>query len=147
MMCKMDTFITFITLNNTVYTVDFLLNTVKHYNEHLNKTNTPTLNEDIWKEIMLRSASKTLKNLCLTHKICHVIYTTMQFWKDKFTHDSLPPLIVLKKYKVGKHRINVPSMKKLPKINEYILSYNKMFSYRNIAIKFANNMIITKNVR
>lgn len=136
---------TFITVNNTEYTVEFLLNAVKHYNEHLNKLNTPPLNEDIWKEIMLRSTSNTLKNLCLAHKICHGIYTNMTFWKDKFAHDSLPPLIVMKKYKVGNHHINViSSMNKLPKINEYILSYNKMFSYRMIAIKFANNMQIAK---
>lgn len=136
---------TLIAVDNNYYTVDFLLNAVKHYKEFLSTANIPSLNDDIWKEIMLKSTSNTLKTLCLTHKVCYKIYINMNFWIDKFAHDSLPPLIVMKRYKVGKHKIHVPSsMRKLPEINKYVLAYNKMFSYHAVARKFANNMMIAK---
>lgn len=113
---------------NDEYDCNFLRDAIKNYKNIQILQSIPPLNYDMWKEIMLKSSTITLKNLCLANKLCHQIYTDKIFWQDKFHHDSLPLLDI---------KIN---------INKYVVEYSKMLKYRVIAVNIANNMINAKKL-
>lgn len=129
------------------YSNDFLRNAIALYNKFILETNIPSLNKDCWREIMLRSKSNTIRNLCIVNKMCYDIYMSMEFWALLFKYNEIPPLLIYKNYKINGKSINVPTtMKRLPLINKYVLAFDKMYSYYMIAQKLVHHMTLTKKI-
>lgn len=129
------------------YTEDELIKMVNYYHRHVtNIVKIPQLNNDMMKEILLHSTSKIIKNLCLTNKVFKEFCNDKTFWYDKFDHDQLPQLVIIKKHEHMGHKLTIPKeMKQLPKnINQWIMAYDKMTQCHNIAIKLIDNIIKEK---
>jgi len=131
-------------LEGVSYTEEDLIKMVKYYHDHVIKpSHIPELNQDMYKEILLNATVKTIKNLCLTNKNYNQLCNTVSFWNEKFTHDHLPHLIHIIKHKNDKgHSLNIPTQyRKLPKnINEWLVSYDKMLKYNDLAKQLLKNI-------
>ena len=133
-------------LEGKAYTKEELIKMVNYYHEHvILPSMIPELNNDIIKEIMFNANAQTLKSLCLTNKAANQYCNDNNFWKDKFQHDHLPNLVIIKKHQAKGHKLEIPStMKRLPKnIKQWLNAYVLMFSSNQIAIKLVNNIIST----
>lgn len=134
-------------INNVAYTEEELIKMVNYYHEHVtNVSKIPKINNDIMKEILLRGTSNTIKNLCLTDTTYKKICSDNAFWHDKFEHDQLPQLVIIKTHKHKGHDLQIPrTMKYLPKtINKWMIAYDKMLKSHNIAVKLVDNILDTK---
>lgn len=120
---------------------------VNYYTEHVtNVAKIPSLNDDVIKEIMLNASMPTIKNLCLTNKAANQYCSSHRFWQEKFKHDHLPPLVVIKKHKDDKGiKLEIPSrMKRLPKtVKKWMEVYDKMLWCHQLASKLIDHIIAT----
>lgn len=145
-------------LEGNGYTKEELIKMVRYYHNHVIESSNehttfkestkspsiPELNNDVIKEIMLNATSNTIKNMCLTNKSAIQLCNNRQFWHDKFNHDSLPQLIVVKKH-YDKKLVIQSEMKKIPQnAKQWILSYDKMLKSYHLADKLVTNIINTK---
>ncbi len=105
------------------YTEEELFNMINYYTEHVTlPSKIPELNQDVMKEILIKSTPNTIKNMCLTNKNTNLICNSKQFWVEKFNQLPLPLSLPLS-------------------VNKWIKTYNKMLFNYNIANKLVDNII------
>lgn len=135
-------------LEGTGYTKEELIKMVNYYHQHVTiPSQIPELNNDMMKEIMLNASSNTIKNLCLTNKVTNQICNDKIFWHDKFEHDQLPHLVIIKKHQDAKgNSLQIPSnMKRLPtNVNKWLNAYDKMKRCNEMAIDFVDYILKNK---
>src|SRR5436305_1449728 len=88
-------------LNGVSYSEEELTKMVEYYHNHVTFKQ-PWLNNDMIGEIMLRSTSKTIKNLCLINKSAYKYCQC--FWDEYFKQHSFQILIPRKVIPTGPNR-------------------------------------------
>lgn len=120
--------------NNIVYSKDDLIKMINYYNQHHIKL--PQLNNDIYKEIILRCHIKMFKNLSLINKLFYHIINNKELWKEQLKLYNFP-LINLDPVKNIRHWREQYSL-----LNEYKSLVNKLLNYmiKNNFCKFNSNI-------
>ncbi len=134
-------------LKGLSYTEDELVKMVNYYKDHT--IIPPKLNDDIYKEILLRSSPDAIKNLSLSNKNIYNICKNLNFWTDKFIYDNIPHLNIIHNHEYKGRILYVNTkMKKLPNnVNKWIIAYRKMLKYHALALKLEYNIINNKKYK